>query len=639
MSGIRTNSASGLWADIGKTARLGDYPLARLRRALFICLVLATSGYGAATLYVILRGNGMSGLQLVALGLFTLVFTWIALAFWTALAGFVLNLLRRDPLTLGRAVGKREADTEIRGRTVLAMPVYNEDSKRFVAGLESTCLSLLETGSAESFEVFVLSDTTDDAIAEQERHAVAALQGRLADRLPVHYRRRDDNIGRKAGNVAEFCTRWGGRYDYMVILDADSVMEGRTLVAMAQTMDRDSRLGLLQTVPIPVRQRTAFGRFLQFAAALYSPMLGAGQAFWQLDSANFWGHNAIIRVRAFMEHCGLPVLPGRPPLGGEILSHDFVEASLLRRAGWEVRLDANLGGSFEEMPSNLLDYAKRDRRWTQGNLQHLRLLFSPGLHALSRLHFVFGAFAYLASVTWLALLLVSTADAAFRAREEPVFFGISYQLYPNWPVAHPDLIISLLLVTGGLLLMPRAMGVILALIQRRRLFGSGSRLSLSAALECLFSVLIAPIMMLFHTRFVLGVLTGYNVVWGSQARAGRRVPWVEALRHTLPATLFGVAWAGLTYLLAPDFLVWLLLVWIGLLLAAPIVRWSSSLALGARLRNRGLLLTPSEVEGDGVLRTLETLLDRSVDPAVEGKRPRLLPPPTEIPGEMPIQRL
>ena len=160
----------------------------------------------------------------------------------------------------------------------------------------------------------------------------------------------------------------------MVVLDADSVMTGRTLVELVRTMEANPRVGLIQTVPIPARRDTLFGRLVQFAASLYSPMLATGQSFWHTDAANYWGHNAIVRIRPFVEHCTLPVLPGAPPLGGPLLSHDFVEAALMRRAGWGVYLLPSIGGSYEEVPANILDYAKRDRRWTQGSLQHLRLL-------------------------------------------------------------------------------------------------------------------------------------------------------------------------------------------------------------------------------------------------------------------------
>ena len=643
MSGIRTNTADGReqWPGVEPTPRAARYPHARLRRSLYFFLIVVTTLAGSSMMFAILRGSGMGLLHLVSLGLFTIVFAWIAASFWTACIGFMLQLSRRDPLSLRRLPAQAEARPALNGRGVLVMPVYNEEPERALAGLEATCLSLLDAPGGGRFDAFLLSDSDDPEVLCREVGAVRRLQQRLAGRMTLHYRRRRRNTGRKAGNIAEFCRRWGRRYDYMVVLDADSVMSGRTIVAMSEAMERDPDLGLLQTVPMPVRQKTLFGRFVQFAAALYGPMLGAGQSFWQLDAANYWGHNAIIRVQAFMDHCGLPRLPGKPPLGGEILSHDFVEAALMRRAGWEVRMDPALGGSFEEMPSNLLDFAKRDRRWTQGNLQHLRLLLSPGLHPLSRLHFLFGAMAYLASVFWLLLLAVSTVDAMNRFRAETGILGVEYQFYPDWPVARPELIISLLLLTIGLLVLPKVLGVLLALVQRPDRFGGRGRLVAGATLEVLFAILIAPIMMAFHTGFVLGVLTGYTVVWGTQERGGRLVPWREACRHTLAAMVVGGCWAGVTFWYAPGLFLWLCLVWSGLLLAAPLVRWTSSLAAGASLRRAGLLLAPSETAQAPVLAGLDGLLRRDHPHETESGGCRLpaasLPP--EVRGVMPTQVL
>jgi membrane glycosyltransferase len=345
------------------------------------------------------------GLQTVLLTLFTLTFTWIALAFWSALGGFLVCLMQRDPLSLTRHAKPKPVTSHDTSRTALIMPIFQEPPEATLAGLEASCRSLLAQPNTSAppinarFEVFVLSDTQDAQAAATEAAHVAALQHRLKGQLALYYRRRANNHGRKAGNIADFCRRWGRRYDFFIVLDADSIMGGATLQRLVRQMQCQPDVGLIQSVPIPVGQVTLFGRLVQFAAALYSPMLAAGQSFWQGHTANYWGHNAIVRTRAFMASSGLPTLPGEPPLGGELLSHDFVEAALLRRHGWKVLLDTQASHiianthqkrpaqSFEAMPSNLLDFAKRDRRWLQGNLQHLRLLSGVGLHPLSRWHF------------------------------------------------------------------------------------------------------------------------------------------------------------------------------------------------------------------------------------------------------------
>jgi len=593
-------------------------------------LVLGSTAFGGWAMFEILRVNGITPLQCVVLGLFVITYGWITIAFWTAIIGFVLRLSHRDPLTLARVIPKASARHLAAHRTVLVMPIYNEDPIRVAAGLESTCRSLLDQNGAEGFEAFVLSDTQDPVIARQEEAVIAALQQRLAPHFTVHYRRRENNQGRKAGNLADFCRRWGRYYDHMVVLDADSIMGGPTLLSLVASMQANARIGLIQTIPIPIRSDSVFGRFTQFAAAVHSPLLATGQCFWQGETVNFWGHNAIIRTRAFMESCGLPELPGRPPLGGEILSHDFVEAALLRRGGWEVHLDVHVGESYEEVPSNILDFAKRDRRWIQGNMQHLRLLGVPGLHPMSRFHFLFGAMAYLTSMLWALMLVVSTVDAIGRAQGRHDFFSAGYQLFPDWPISTPGLIIPLIVSTVVLLLLPKMLGFLLSFIQQPATFGGRLMLPLSTLLEIALAVLIAPLMMVFHSLFILSVLSGHKVSWDAQVREGRSVPWKDAIRHTWVATLLGAGWAYATYALAPVFFWWLCPVWLGLMISAPLVKFTSSLTHGKRLRRLGLLCVPSEVMPSTLVQTAQ-----SATPVDHGAR--LSPPPTPLMGDMPLQ--
>ncbi|MDR5891419.1 glucans biosynthesis glucosyltransferase MdoH [Halomonas mongoliensis] len=635
MSGTPTNSAR-LAARRGRDAS-GRLPWLAARRALLAVLVALTTLVGAGLMWHILQPGGITPLQWGILTLFSVIFAWIAVGFWTAVAGFLLLLADRDPLTLAhRPRVDAERTQPITRRTVLAMPIHNESPSQVAATLSATAESLIATGEAHHFTLFVLSDTTDPAIAAAEARAIAGLQGRLEGRLALHYRRRPGNAGRKAGNIAEFCRRWGATFDFMVVLDADSRMEGETLLGLVRAMQARPGVGLIQTVPLPVRQHTLFGRLAQFAASLYAPMLAAGQSAWQGDAANYWGHNAILRLGAFMDHAGLPRLPGRPPLGGEILSHDFVEAALLRRAGWEVQLETRLTGSFEEMPGNLLDYARRDRRWTQGNLQHLRLLAAPGLHGLSRLHFLLGATAFVSSLLWLAILLAGSLDAVLIARSEPAYFGHGEQLFPFWPRARPELIAALLAMTATLLLLPKLLGLLLALGRRAGGYGGRARLVMSALLEGLAAILLAPIMMAFHSAFVVGVLTGTSVDWGAQAREGRVVPWREALRHTAPFALLGGVWIALVHWQVPMLVAWLAPVWVGLALSPLLVRVSGSRRLGEWLARRGLLDTPEPQAHAGLL---EARHDLVADDAAETDTPAPWPPPPECPGEMPTQSL
>lgn len=584
-------------------------PYKALRRWVFGSLSLATAVAGVYTMFDILRANDLTALEFVILVLFAVTFCWIAIAFWSGFFGFVLQMLGRDPLSLKRYAEITPNRAPIRSRTAVVMPVYNEDTHRVIAGFEATLRSLEKTGELAHFDFYLLSDTTKLDIAQAERDAWQQLQERLGELgKQCFYRRREKNIGRKVGNLAEFCQRWGQNYEHMLVLDADSVMTGDSLVRMTRAMESNPRCGLIQTIPIPVRQTTFFGRFVQFAAVLYSPMLATGTAFWQMNVSNYWGHNAIIRLRAFIDHCGLPPLPGHAPFGGDILSHDFVEAAMLRRAGWDVFLLTNIEGSFEEVPCNIIDYAKRDRRWVQGNIQHLGIIDLPGMHFISRLHFLFGAIAYITSFIWLLMLVLSTADAVVRALNSNVYFTQAYQLYPDWPIAKTGEIVGLILLTTTLLMGPKALGVIVALTHRRAAFGGAWAIIKGAFVETWFAVLIAPIMMGYHAYFVVSVLLGFKVNWDSQDREGRLLPWSESIERTSKITLIALFWGGLTLAYAPIFFWWLLPILTGLVLSAPIVRYSSSLDLGRKCREHKILLSPDETQNPEVLQTLTELL-------------------------------
>ena len=582
-----------------------------LRRPVFFMLVLGTTVAGVAIMFNILAANNLMPLEAVLLCLFSITFGWITISFWSAVCGFVLQMMQRDPLSLKKMDLDRYRRQPITTRTAVVMPVYNEDTRRVIAGFEASFRSLAATGELAHFDFYLLSDTTDPQVAQAELDAWQQLRERLGDlSAQIFYRRREKNTARKVGNLADFCQRWGSNYEHMIVLDADSIMTGDCLLQMTRAMQANPRAGLIQTVPIPVRQTTFFGRFVQFAAVLYSPMLATGLAFWQTNAANYWGHNAIIRVRPFIDYCGLPSLPGKAPFGGDILSHDFVEAAMLRRAGWDVFLLADLEGSYEEVPSNIIDYAKRDRRWVQGNIQHLGLLDIAGLHSVSRLHFLLGAIAYISSLIWLAMLALSTADAVIRAINSNVYFTEAYQLFPDWPIAKTGLIVALISLTITLLLLPKIMGIVVAITHRNAAFGGTWAIIKGAFIETLFAILIAPIMMAFHAYFVISVILGFKVNWDAQAREGRLLPWGEAIARTSRTTLVALTWGAVTFIYAPIFFWWLMPILTGLVLSAPIVRYSSSLYLGELMRRKQVFLCPSETEDDPVLRDMQQLLEK-----------------------------
>src|SRR5690606_8294279 len=549
-----------------------DVPGQRLRRVAYFGLVALSAVAGTLMMLDIVGAGGVTPLEILILVLFAPTFAWISFSFWNAVIGFVLVAWQRHPLTLRPLSEQLSADRPLETCTALVMPARNEDPERVLAGLRGVLTSLETTGQAAALDLHLLSDTSDPDLAREEEEAWAGFRRAYRGSARLHYRRRSSNEGRKAGNIGEFCRRCVGRYEFMIVLDADSVMRGKTLVELVRTMEANPGVGLIQTVRLPARQATVFGRLVQFAATVYSPMLAAGQSFWQGDAANYWGHNAIVRLAPFARHARLPTLPGRAPLGGEILSHDFVEAALLRRAGWGVYLLPELSGSYEEVPANVLDFARRDRRWAQGSIQHLRLLGTEGLHPLSRVHFALGAMGYVSSALWFALLLAGSAyvlsPAASRGPRLAMTLGgaSSGAAEIGWSA-------SLLAITGALLFLPKLLGVTAAL---RKAAGYGGVWPLLAGslLEALFAIVIAPMMMMFHVAAVLGIVAGRDVAWGAQARAARRIGWQQALAGAGWVAALGAAGLAFTAARSPGFVLCLQHTLTGLLLAAPLAWWT-----------------------------------------------------------------
>jgi membrane glycosyltransferase len=588
-------------------SRVYRFPGLALRRTLLAGLVLSTAAVGAWLMLGIVSDRGLTLLEIVIVGLFVPTFAWISIPFWISAIGALLLLARRDPNTLA-ALRPAPATALGGSRVALVIPIFDEDPDAVSARASAMLDGVGAAGWGGRFDLHLLSDSRNDDVAAREVERVEALRLRHPG-ARIAYRRRAENVGRKAGNIAEFCARCGNDYDFMVVLDADSLMAGTTLVEMVRRMEANPRLGLLQTATAPIRAESLFARAVQFGATLYGTPLAWGQAFWQGDAANYWGHNAIIRVAPFRDHARLPELAGRPPLGGEILSHDFVEAALLRRAGWQVVFDPTLEASWEEVPDSLPSYARRDRRWAQGSLQHLRLVGLPGLHPASRMHLLLGAMAYLSSVMWFAMLVAGSAYVLLPGLSEigPLLPGV------RSPVGAP----SLLVVTAVVLLLPKALGFVHAAATNPRGFGGRFGLVASAVLETAISVLVAPVLMVYHTLFVAQIVRGRDAGWKPWVRDTSEVSWRTALRATAPAWLLGVAWTGVTLALSPAFALWLSPIFAGLVAAAPIVRWTSGGAAGARARRAGLFLVPPETlprpEVRAVLRSLTPPSDAAAE--------------------------
>ncbi|MFN3869564.1 MAG: glucans biosynthesis glucosyltransferase MdoH, partial [Hyphomicrobiaceae bacterium] len=507
----------------GERPRAGARALA-LRVALFGGAALATFAFGYE-LHRVLSVIGMTPLQIVFLVLSTLAFGWIALGSLSAALGFIslYNGDRPDNIELPDAHGPLDV------RTALLFPVYHEDPARIAGTIEAMVNDLDQFGRAGRFDVFVLSDTRGDSAGEAEQQVYCALAERVAGMAPVYYRRRRENKARKAGNIKDWVERFGAAYPHFVILDGDSVMSGETLVRLSRAMAAKPKAGLIQTVPRLTGGTTLLQRLQQFASQVYGPIVAAGMAMWTGSQGNYWGHNAIIRTEAFASAAGLPDLPGRPPFGGHIQSHDFVEAVLLQRAGYGVHMAPTLDGSYEGLPPTLAELVVRDRRWAQGNLQHLSIVGASGITGMGRVHLTMGALSYLVSAIWASSLVVGIFLALQSQQMTPNYFPDSRSLFPTWPVMDAGAAARLFLGTMLVVLLPKVLGLILEVRRARAAredFGT-IRAVLGGIVETVFSILLAPILMLTQTVAVTEILLGRDSGWKAQRRANGEVTFAD----------------------------------------------------------------------------------------------------------------
>jgi len=549
---------------------------------------LLLTAYGASEMYQVVSVSRTTVLQWLLLLLFTINFSWIALAFTSALVGFLALLASPKALA--------PLPSSLQGRTAVIMPVYNESTARTFAAIEAIRESIEATGLGRHFDYFILSDSTNPDAWIAEERAFLALRERFGPGSRLYYRHRPKNHHRKAGNIADFVTRWGGHYDHMLVLDADSLMTGECIAGLAVAMEADPDAGIIQTLPLIINRNTFFARLQQFAAKIYGPVIATGLSAWMGRDGNYWGHNAIIRTKAFAAHAGMPDLKGKPPLGGHILSHDFVEAALIRRAGWTVYMLPELEGSYEESPPSLIDLAARDRRWCQGNLQHMRVIMASGLKLPTRQHFATGIMAYLASPFWLFQLIVGIALVLQTTYIRPEYFSQDFRLFPVWPRFDPERALSLFALTMGILLAPKAFGLVLMLLHRdgRQSCGGGIRLVVSSLIEIVLSALLAPIQMLIQSGSVFQILLGRDTGWQPQRRDDGSIPLKDIVRRHRWHTVLG-AFAGISaFLIATSLFLWMSPTIVGLLLAIPLSWLSGQLAVGLALKRAGLLFTPEE---------------------------------------------
>ena len=562
---------------------------------------LALTVYGGWEMYQVVSVGGTTTLEWALLVLFLGNFSWIALAFSSGLLGLFWMLFNRPkPVPV---------PARLQGKTAIVMPIYNEAPSRVFASLQVIAEDVAATGLGQHFDFFFLSDTTNPDVFVAEERALLAMRERMGPQFRIYYRHRQKNTSRKAGNIADFVSRWGAAYPAMVVLDADSLMTGHSIAALAAAMEADPDAGIIQTLPLIINRNTLFARLQQFAARIYGPVIACGLAVWSGRDGNYWGHNAIIRVEAFARHCGLPHLSGRPPFGGHILSHDFVEAALIRRAGYAVYMLPLLGGSFEESPPSLIDLAARDRRWCQGNLQHMRLLATKGLHAASRQHFTTGIMGYVASPLWMMQLVVGIVLVFQASYFRPEYFATGFSLFPAWPRFDAQRSLELFSITMGILLAPKAFGLILALVDgpTRRACGGGFRLIVSTMLEIIMSAFIAPVMMLIQSGSVLRIMLGSDSGWNPQRRDDGSIPLRDIIRRHRTHVAMGVLTLVAGLLISPSLVVWMSPTIAGLVLAIGLSWASGQLGIGLWLRRAGLLLTPEEAAPPAIATRANTL--------------------------------
>lgn len=579
----------------------------RIQRWLVLALTLSTTAVATARLLDIFRVDGVSGLEILILAIFALLFSWITVAFWIACVG--AHALWRGAVDLPLHEPAVGVDTgTIHSRAVLVVPIYNEDCTDVFARLRAIKESLAGAGVLDRFDFFILSDSSDPECAAAEVAGCCALR-RADETQRIFYRHRVDNTGHKSGNIADFCRNWGGLYDYMVVLDADSLMTGETLGRLVALMDANPRTALIQVAPLLVGGESLFARSQQFASWIYGRLFAAGLAKLQGPDGNYWGHNAIIRLRPFTQHCGLPKLPGRPPFGGEIMSHDFVEAALLRRAGWDVWLAPALDGSYEVPPPTLIDHLKRDRRWCQGNMQHVALLFARGLRLPSRLHLAFGAMSYLSSPLWLILIVLFSANTIRIKNLAPVTYMGRYPVL-SWPISHTVALLSIAAVTLSLLYFPKVLALLVMLRDReqRQRYGGAGHLILGVFVENVISTVTAPIFMLSHTRFVANIFLGRKISWGAQPRGSDGIKFGYAVASFAPHSLIAIVAGLAVWHWMPSVFWWYLPLLIGPALSGVLAWASSKPRWGARARCYGLFVVPSEKAGVPVLNRFHELL-------------------------------
>ncbi len=577
------------------TTPMGTQSMEELRRRRQIMIALNVITYVLLLWGIcrVLAADGWTLVDMVLLVAFAIGSPWTVLGFWNAVVGLWLLHGVRNPIgEVAPFAGAADADTPLENRTAILMTLRNEDPARAFLRLRTVKDSVDTTAQREQFAYYILSDTNNPAVAEAEEAAAEDWRRTLPDPDQVIYRRRTVNTGYKAGNLRDFCERWGNEYELMLPLDADSLMSGEAIVRLVRIMQAHPQLGILQSLVVGMPSSSAFARIFQFGMRHGMRSYTMGQAWWVGDCGPFWGHNAMVRIKPFAEQCHLPILPGKPPLGGHVLSHDQVEATLMRRAGYEVRVLPEERGSWEENPPTMLEFIQRDVRWCQGNMQYIKLLGLPGLLPMSRFQLVWAILMFLGIPAW-TLMIGLLPVAAWEAR------GIE-----DYPVS---LAIWLYIAFFVMYLSPKIAGLADAVLTRGGVarYGGWLRFTTSAAIELVFSFLQGAVSTIRTSIFMIGLIFGKSVTWSGQSRDTHGISWSTAFSALWPQVLFGVIVCGALAVISPTVLLWSLPLTAGYLLAVPFGVITANPALGKAMQRMGLCGIPEDFDPPKEVRAVQ----------------------------------
>jgi membrane glycosyltransferase len=578
------------------------------RRIAFAALVVATIAAMIGLMARTLAPGGLGLIDFVLIALFAVTLPWTVIGFWNAMIGLLVMRLAGDPVAAVLPAAARISGHEpITASTAILVCIRNERPDRIVCNLEPLLAGLAEAGVSERFHLYVLSDTSDPAVAAEEELRFTKLTAEWQHHVGITYRRRMTNEGFKAGNIADFCARWGGQHDFAITLDADSVMPAGAALRLVRLIACDPRIGILQGLVVGLPSTSAFARLFQFAMRLGMRSYTIGSAWWQGDCGPYWGHNAVLRLKPFIAHCELSALPDGGPLAGHVLSHDQIEAVLMRRAKYEVRVlpEENLG--WEANPPTLAEFIRRDLRWCQGNMQYWSFIGLPGLHLVSRYQLAFAILMFIGSPAWVGMLVTGVLALAFAAQPSAVVDGgpglvVFWSVLAMWfapPIA----------TAIDVLLHPPL----------RRSFGGALSFSASVAAALAFNLLLVPNLWVAHAVFLAGLLFGREPAWSSQQRDVHAIPLSLALRLLWPQTMLGWSAILVVALTHPAALPYVLVLAAGLALAVPLALITASPAFGRLLMRGGFARLPEEIAPPAILRAI-------APPALAHPLPDLPPP-------------